>query len=181
MIRKGKDRAFAVEIFSRSEFLAPLGERAWTTLARESRLEICEAGQVLIVNNQPAETSYVLAEGKVVAYVRLRPGRHCGGEGVALLADEGRIFGWGPVARPDRLTTSAWSVDKSTVIAINVTEAPFRGATLRFLRCLAASLLAILQELGLCPLAREDVEHMTEPSAPCGVEECISCHRPAGG
>jgi hypothetical protein len=179
MISKGKDRALAIDLFERSEFLSTLDQRAWNVLARDSLVQTYEAGQALIVNNQPAETSYVLAEGRVVLYVNRRPGRRCGGEGVALLAGEGELFGWGPVARPDRLTTSAWSVDESKVIAINVGQSPFRGTTLRFLRCLAASLFAMLQGLGLCPLDREALEHMTEPSMPCGVEECISCYRPA--
>jgi len=176
MISKGKDRALAIDLFSRSEFLATLGERAWTTLARESRLEVCEAGQVLIANNRPADTSYVLAEGRVVVYVDLKPGRHCGGEGVALIADEGRIFGWGPVARPDHLTTSAWSVGESKVIAINVGRSPFSGTTLLLFRCLAASLFALLQKLGLCPLDVKTLEHLTEPSMLCGLEEWMSSY-----
>jgi len=179
MISKREERALAIDLFERSEFLSTLDRRAWNVLARNSLVQTCEAGQALIVNNQPAEIAYVLAEGRVVVYVNRRPGRHCGGEGVALVTDKGRIFGWGPVARPDRLTISAWSVDESKVIAISVGQAPFSGTTLRFYRCLAASLFAMLQELGVCPLATEALEHMTEPSMPCGLEECVDWYRPA--
>ncbi len=82
----------------------------------------------------------------------------------------------GEVAKADRLTASAWSVDEGRVVTIDVDRSPFSGTTLLLFRCLAASLFALLQKLGLCPLDVKTLEHLTEPSMLCGLEEWMSSY-----
>lgn len=96
----------------------------------------------------------------------------CGRERVTLISGEGQILAWGPVVKADRVTTSAGSVSESRVVGIHVGRSPLSGTT----RCLAASLFALLQKLGLCPLDVKTLDHLTEPSMLCGPEEWMSSY-----
>ncbi len=112
------------EILARSELFEGFGEDKLSQIARISREESYEAGEVIFKEGDPAEKLCVVVEGKVALEMKVQLGATPRRQATIEVVEPGQPCGWSAVIGSHPFTMSGRCIEPSKVISID-------GASLR--------------------------------------------------
>jgi len=107
-----------VEALRRCELFTELKDEELGLIAPLCRERVYEAGEIICAEQDGAEELYILQEGRIALYMRLRSTMEPDGEVSVEEAEPGRVFGWTALVKQERFTATVRALDKTHVLAI---------------------------------------------------------------
>ena len=105
---------------SRAELFNSLAERDLLAIGQFCHEETHREGEVLIVEDQPAETLFVVERGKLALEKKVQIGRHSTARNATIgYVEPGKVAGFSTLASPHVYSTSAVCLEPTRVIAVD--------------------------------------------------------------
>jgi CRP-like cAMP-binding protein len=104
----------SLEILKKAELFEGLSDDDLAAIAKHARLETYEAGTRIFAEGEVAKDIYVVHEGRVAVMIGIGQGKQT----IVDTVSRGGTLAWSALVEPHILTSTAKSVDKSTLVAI---------------------------------------------------------------